>query len=247
MTSLNLTLSFLVVVGACLVAQPTFIFGDDDSDSSRRDYQDYTLGVVLSTILSFITGVAPIIQSKCKDMPISYFMLWSGLAKLVVGLLCPMFGVSNHLGDMTRLRSDAPTLTLISGASMLGAMFTQLAVTVSNAPILVSVTRSMEIVMALFLDTVIAPSGSIDYTSLSFVYKILGSLVVFMCVVGIAIHDTIIDNGWEIMKQALKFICKKGNSSYEQQMDQQSEQRVEGTESLLSDNRPNGNYGTTHN
>ena len=229
------------------MAQPTFIFGEQ---SGSGHYANYTLGVVLSTILSFITGVAPIVQSKCREIPISYFMLWSGLAKLVIGLLCPLFGVMNHLGDMTKLQQDAPTLTLVSGASMMGAMFTQLAVSVSNEPILVSVTRSMEIVMALFLDTVIAPPEGgppIDYGSLSFGYKILGSLIVFFCVCGIAVHDSVMANGASFVKRVFRIICpSRSDYSPFDELEATEEVIVDNEDESLLNSRRNG-YGSTQN
>ena len=142
---------------------------------------------------------------------------------------------------------------------MLGAMFTQLAVTVSNAPILVSVTRSMEIVMALFLDTVIAPSKGqtpIDYTSASFVFKIVGSLVVFLCVVGIAAHDNIIDCGRNAVKQVLScwalHVSRSRSRRRRAYEDMEGGTDVDATEADEEDQTPllatpTGGYGSTQN
>ena len=73
---------------------------------------------------------------------------------------------------------------------MLGAMFMQIAIIVSNEPVLVSITRSMEIVMALCVDMIV-PKEPINYSDSSIWLKITGSLLVTMCVVGISLSEKI--------------------------------------------------------
>ena len=180
----------LIVVGSSLVSQPSFLFGHTNLTSSAHLYSSYTLGIVLALTSALITGFCPVLQNHCKEVPIAYFMLGSGVAKLAIGLLCPLFGLPNHIQDTSRFVQDIGTLTLIAGASMLGALFMQIAIMVSNEPILVSVTRSMEIVMALGVDMVV-PEAPIDYTNISIWLKIMGSLLVTACVVGIAMSDII--------------------------------------------------------
>ena len=182
----------LIVVGTSLVAQPTFIFGgsEDQNDSPYKD--TYTLGMVLALAAAFITGFCPVLQAKCKHMPMAYFMLWSGISKLVIGLFCPVVGLPNHVQDLHRFEQDFWVLALVASASMLGLLFMQIGVNVSNAPLLVAVTRSMEIVMALIVD-MITMSDTIDYTNSYIWYKITGALLVMMCVVGIALSDLLED------------------------------------------------------
>ena len=66
----------------------------------------------------------------------------------------------------------------------------QIAIMVSNEPVLVSITRSMEIVMALCVD-IIVPNEPINYNDSSIWLKITGSLLVTLCVVGISLSDKI--------------------------------------------------------
>ena len=88
---------------------------------------------------------------------------------------------------------------------MLGILFMQIAIMVSNKPILVSVTRSMEIVMALGVDMII-PEAPIDYTNISIWLKIMGSLLVTACVVGIAMSD--------IIHTKAQALCKRNEKTY---------------------------------
>ena len=137
-----------MIVGTGLVAQPTFIFGESENGLASSKY---SLGVVLALTAAVIAGLCPILQVNCKDMPISYFMLWSGIAKMIVALLCPAVGLPNN---MDKFGEDLGVLAMISSASLLGLLFMQLAIAMSNNPLLVTVTRSMEIVMAVIVDMV---------------------------------------------------------------------------------------------
>ena len=118
----------------------------------------------------------------------TYFMLWSGTSKLIVGLLCPIFGLPNNLHELQMYSHDFWLLTMLASTSMFGLLFMQMGFVVSGEPLLVSVTRSMEIVMALIVDMIASPVP-IDYTNSHIWFKISGALLVMMCVVGIALSD----------------------------------------------------------
>ena len=148
----------------------------------------YTQGMILSLVAAVITGFCPVLQTKCKDLPMTYFMLWSGTSKLIVGLLCPIFGLSNNLHEPQMFSQDFWLLTMLAATSMFGLLFMQMGFVVSGEPLLVSVTRSMEIVMALIVDMIASPVP-IDYTNSHIWFKISGALLVMMCVVGIALSD----------------------------------------------------------
>ena len=83
-TVVNISLCFLIVVGNSLVAQPTFLFGQLYLSSSQQP-STYTLGIILALTAALITGFCPVLQANCKDVPIAYYMLGSGLAKLIIG------------------------------------------------------------------------------------------------------------------------------------------------------------------
>ena len=176
----------LLVVGTSLVAQPTFIFGKPQGfeDSPYKD--TYTLGMVLALTSAFFAGICSVLQINCRSIPLPYYMLWSGFAKLIIGLLCPTVGLPNHITDLHRFEQDFGVLTMTASASMLGLVFTQIGYALSGAPLLISVTRSMEIVMALVVDMVTEP---VDFADSHIWYKITGGLLVMVCVVGIAASD----------------------------------------------------------
>ena len=192
MTFINISMCLLIVVGIVLVAQPKFIFGQVgysiDPESTER--QKYVLGVCLALGSSCITGFYRLLQIQCKDIPMSYFMLWSGIAKMIIGLLCPVFGLPNNLNDLPRFAEHLGVLSLAASASMMGMLFMQTAVAVSNNGVLVSVTRSMEIVMALVVDMI---TTSQNYHDTSVWYKILGGIVVLGCIICISISDILQD------------------------------------------------------
>ena len=83
---------------------------------------------------------------------------------------------------------DIVTLTLTAAGSMMGAVFMQLAVMASNQPVLVSVTRSMEIVMAVLVDLA---THLFDYSNMHIWYKVIGAGIVTICVAGISISDSL--------------------------------------------------------
>ena len=168
------------------MAQPTFIFGETTHWWNGLEKETYSLGVFLALIASFVTGFCPFLQANCKDMPMAYFMLCSGIAKMILGLICPAFGLANNVQNLSKLVEDLRVLTLVSAASMLGLLFMQLAVAVSNDPLLVSVTRSMEIVMALIVDMATTVQ---DYQDMYIWYKIMGALIVTSCVMCISLSD----------------------------------------------------------
>ena len=189
----------LLVVGINLVSQPTFIFGSlQVQDSPYKD--TYSLGAVLALSSAFFSGTCASLQPYCRNIPLAYFMLWSGVSKLIVGLLSPMVGLPNHVRDLAKFTQDFPVLTMVASFSMLGMVFTQISHKVSGNPLLVSVTRSMEIVMALVLD-IITAQEQVDFTSSQIWFKIMGALLVTMSVVGIASSD--------ILEQNMPSLCRR--------------------------------------
>ena len=190
----------LLVVGINLVSQPTFIFGSSQLQDDSPYKDTYSLGAVLALSSAFFSGTCASLQPYCRNLPLAYFMLWSGVSKLIVGLLCPMVGLPNHVRDLPKFTQDFPVLTMVASFSMLGMVFTQISHKVSGNPLLVSVTRSMEIVMALVLD-IITAQEKVDFTNSHIWFKIIGALLVTMSVVGIASSD--------ILEQYIPSLCRR--------------------------------------
>ena len=180
-------LSPLLIIGIGLVAQPSFVFGEKESqlDSPRNDYSK---GLALALLAAFLGGLCPVLLANSKRLPRSYSMLWSGIAKLSVGLFSPAVGLPNSLTDTSKYGEDFGVLAMVAGASMLGYFFYQLAVTQSDNPLLVQVTRTMEIVMSLGWEMM---TLDINYQEMAFWLKFLGGLMVTACVILMALAEVI--------------------------------------------------------
>ena len=90
---------------------------------------------------------------------------------------------------------------LLSGLeSCLSALVLLIATKTTDDPMLVSVTRSTEIVMSLIVD-IISPSSqeTIDFSSIYFWYKVIGAIVVTLGVMGITVSDKM----YELVKKCL--------------------------------------------
>ena len=138
-TFINISMCLLILAGVGLVAQPAFIF--DNLTAYRLNSIErvkYPIGVFLSILISSITGLCPILQANCKDMPMAYFMMWSGIAKMTIGLICPAVGLPNNLLNPSKFLEDIGVLALVASCSMLGLLSLQAAVAVSGNPLVVS-------------------------------------------------------------------------------------------------------------
>jgi len=175
----------VMMIGAGFVAQPTFIFGGAEEGNSSHGGM-YGTGAALCFICASLTGFGVVMQSKCKEIPTCYYMFNGSLVNLSVGLVYGLGGGSRNVSLGTSW--DIGSLVMVSSCSMLGVLFIQVGVKVSD-PVLVSVTRTVEIVMALIVDCCLAHIQPIDYHTSAFEYKLLGSSLVMLSVVGIALSD----------------------------------------------------------
>ena len=198
------------------MAQPTFVFGMS-VHHVKSPYPKYTLGVILALTSACISGMCYNLRVHCKEIPMAYFMLCSGIAKMAVGLFCPVFGLPNNLTDISQFGRDLTKLTMVATVSMLGMLFSQLAVILSNNPVLVSVTRSMEIVMALVVD--MATLTDIDYHHMGIWYKIMGALIVTGSVISIALADV-------IQERILPLCTCRGSREEEESLEEESQSLI---------------------
>jgi len=201
----------VMMMGAGFVAQPTFIFGNisgtgDEGNNSHGGM--YGTGAALCFICALLTGIGVVMQSKCKEIPTCYFMLCGSFVNLAVGLA---YGLGSGISNLLLGTSlDIGSLVLVSSCSMLGVLFIQVGVVVSD-PVLVSVTRTVEIVMALIVDCCLAHTQPIDYHTSAFEYKLLGSSLVMLSVVGIALSDHLYQ-GFATCSRAAKEAVTSGRS-----------------------------------
>ena len=69
----------VIVVGASLVTQPTFIFGEN---SAAIHYKQYTLGALIVIFCAMMGGLFPVLMSKCKEVPSCFYMAVGGAGVL---------------------------------------------------------------------------------------------------------------------------------------------------------------------
>ena len=171
------------------MSQPSFMFGTSAGNEVYKD--TYTKGMGLSLLGAMISGLCCALQGKCKGISTGHFMFCGGLIAMTVGLISPVFGVPNNLAEFEVISKHFVVLTTMAACSIAGFLLLFVAIKMAN-PVLVDVVRSTEIVMALILD-IIVPSYPINFFSLSFLFKVMGSLLVMASVVGIALSDQIYD------------------------------------------------------
>ena len=176
----DVILCIAIVAGATLVSQPTFIFGNVPKGPQ------YILGVSLSISAAACSGMFAVLSAKCKDVPNDVFMLKGGLMSMAVGLTyCGLFPNSNFRADVEYIA----ILVLMGVLSMSGIVCMRIAA-LFISPVLVSMMRTFEIVMALVLEICIA-SHMFDFGHVSFWYKVIGCVVVTLSAVGMAVSDKI--------------------------------------------------------
>jgi len=198
-TFVDIVFCLILTAGACLVAQPTFLFGQPTTplnpgfrEEAAAAQGTYAEGALMSISVAVIAGFVVIGQERCRVIPTTYYMFFGSAATLIVGLFYGL--VFSSTFSLTGLVDNMGYLAMIGSSSMFGLMFIQIGVNVSN-PVLVSSTRSVEIVMALILTICLPPSGDkpIDFSDIRFHFKVAGSFLVMISVVGIALSRHIYD------------------------------------------------------
>jgi len=181
---IEVTLCMAIVLGAGLVSQPSFIFGQL-SATPREEY--YTLGAVLALIGAIAGGLFPVLMAKCKDVPSCFYMAAGGAVSLIVGAIHRTI-MSNPEVDHYGSRLIGLLIT-VATMSMVGVLMKQMAVA-ATCPVLVTMVRSMEIVMALVVDIGTA-SRPIHLDDLQFWFKVIGACTVTVCVITMSVADKI--------------------------------------------------------
>lgn len=192
-TILSFLFAFVIVMGAGMVAQPTFIFGIENPIHKET----YAGGVTLAIVIAMISGFCRVLIAKCsRVLQSSHFMLMGGLAALILGLFAPLAKIqSNVLHPISFFEEPNMKFGLASGVeSTLSALLLLLATKYTDNPVLVSVVRTTEITMGLILDMIMPTSALIlDTGSMMFWYKVIGATIVTVSVMGISLSDKIYD------------------------------------------------------
>jgi len=203
---IDVILCLAIVVGSAFVSQPTFMFGAQEGGAGEEHGSQYGLGVGLSIGISAIGGLFQLLSGKCKDIPIDVFMVTGAQLSLICGLAyCSAYPNPKASLDFAYLG----ILVLSSASSLGGILFMQVAVIFIN-PVLVSVLRTFEIVMALVLEICVS-SYMFDFGNVSFAYKVAGSAAVTLSAIIMAVSDKIGELLPEKVAQFLpKMCCEQG-------------------------------------
>jgi len=178
---------FVIIFGAGLVTQPVFIFGD-----RSMVYQDtYAVGVVVAVLVAIGGGTVRVLQAYCKQVPSCHFMLIGGFISLAIALAAPLFKVPSHVLEFSVILEESSILIWMTSTSLLGTLLLLVAVKVTD-PVLIAVVRSTEIVISLLVD-IMFPSYEMDFTLMSFWYKVIGAALVTLSVMCISLSDIIYD------------------------------------------------------
>jgi len=191
-TVVSILFAFFIVMGAGMVAQPTFIFGHENPVYKNT----YAAGATMGFLCAIGSGTARVLQSYTKKVQTSHFMLVGGFTALLLGFASPLFSVPNSILELDTLLENPDTAYGFASAatSLASALLLLIAVKTTGNPVLISVVRSTEIVMGLLLD-IACPShaGAMDFASMTFWYKVMGAVVVTASVIGITLSDKIYD------------------------------------------------------
>jgi len=177
----------VIFFGDCLVAQPSFFFGSTSVNSSVYE-QTYTMGTVLTLVVAIGSGCYRVLQATSSQVPTCDFMFLGGLTSLAVGFLCPIMKLESRLFDWYYLADNFWMLLAISVSSLMSALLLLVAVKTTGNPVLVSVVRTVEILMSLLLDTI---RSEVDSSSWKFWIKVLGACIVMSQIICISFIDKI--------------------------------------------------------
>jgi len=209
LTFLAVFLCMIIIVGDVLVVKPPIIFGDVPSDKPA-DVSDqifiyislllrkseggtaehenlYFVGVALCVYTAFAASVTNVaaIKSKVLGVSSSFLMFVAGCSSLVLSLLSSTV-LSNRLisSPLSLSLEAALMLPIISVLTILAYWTITKALSLTRNPTLISMLRSTEILISLVTE-------AIYWHQAPGVLPLFGSLLVSVCVLGMAGHDRI--------------------------------------------------------
>jgi len=196
LTILSISLCFLIFVGDVFVIQPPFIFREEDapqngtqvftSEDEKRG-PNYYFGVVLCLYTGFAASVGKVVAAKCNNLGVSTskLMFVNGCSSVLLSLVSTIFLTNRVLTNPATLPTRAAVILPLSGSITLIAYWAfTLAIFITGNPTLISMLRSTEILISLVTE-------SIWWRQAPEALSLVGALLVFFCVLGMAAHDKI--------------------------------------------------------
>ena len=191
-----------LLCGMMLSIQPPFIFGEksnstdttginsttfanatSNEEKHRRD-NNYYFGVTLALSCAIFGSMCNILINKCEHAKSTVLVFYSGISGVIVSIIgllisTDALGFFNHLASLSV--TDWVTLSMISIIGILGYFSMTVALRMVS-PTSVSVLRALEIILAYLCQIIVMQQMPNKLC-------VLGSTLVMMCVVGIAIAE----------------------------------------------------------
>jgi len=182
LTLLSVALSFLILVGDTLVAQPPFLFGGEQDKTSL-----YYIGVALCLYVAVSSSLADIASTYCSKAGVSTSMLMigTGLASIIVSISGLAYSATSLWGLVVVLQGSLAYLVGSGLMVMLAFWWVAAALALTRSPTLVAMLRSTEILLAMFTESAIN-------TQLPDALSCSGSLLVLLCVLCMSCHDNVV-------------------------------------------------------
>ena len=204
LTILSVSLCCLIFVGDVFVIQPPFIFPEEDAPQNgtqvfttedEKRGPNYYLGVALCLYAGFAASVAKVVAAKCNNLGVSTSKLIfvNGCSSVLLSLVSTIFLTNRILTNPATLPTRAAVFLPLSGSITLLATWTFVsAIFITDNPTLIAVLRATEILITLVTE-------SLWWRQVPEALTLVGALLVFFCVIGMAAHDKIM----MIIKQKL--------------------------------------------
>ena len=190
--------------------------------SDTQNSNQYIIGVVVGFATAFTSGLSLVLTSKAKGCPNQILKIVVGFFTLLVGILGPLFNLENRfLTSIDTWESSVEGISLTndllytSGASLLSLLGVLFLIYASQKapPILVSIIRCCEILLALFVEKVVFGGfiGREPEKVQSMAWLTLGALLVLCSAVFMSLSD------WleKIFQEKYSKIFRSSKSSHE--------------------------------
>ena len=189
----------LLLLGVCLICRPPFLFDcyEVEEDGS------YYFGLMLAASGCVCTGVMSVLVVKCHSVTTTTLMLWTGWLGLVIAVtFCLIYPASDILSSRLlhistshwaiyigeRLQWPPPDFSLTTSGLAVSGLIGFTSVTKSLqliSPTLVNSIRSLELIIAFTVQTILT-SQSPDLVSS------LGGIIIITGVLMVAFQDNIV-------------------------------------------------------
>ena len=143
----------ILLLGVCLVCQPPFLF----DSSVRGEEESRTLGLILAVSACISTGMMSVLVSRVRQVSSSVLVFWTAGLGLVIATIYSLLQPGSLILSWQVVNIPARSWALYTGLALSGlvgfATMTKSLQLIS--PTLVNSIRSLNLVMAIIVQTII--------------------------------------------------------------------------------------------